>query len=195
MDLPTATYKLATLRGYLATSDAERILNVGGTGLVGAVNFDLSDDADVQGDAHDLSCFSDASFDLVICTAMLQYCREPARVVAEIHRVLEPGGRVYVDVPWVQPSCDNGSVRDLWRFSEHGLRHLFRDFVVEEVGVSIPATSALALQFTALEPTRLRYVNIAWWLFWSVALRPLTWTRLGRSPGTAGAFYLVGRKH
>ena len=36
--------------------------------------------------------FADASFDLVFCNLMLQWCDEPQRVFAEIQRVLRPGG-------------------------------------------------------------------------------------------------------
>ncbi|MGH1562228.1 class I SAM-dependent methyltransferase [Mumia sp. DW29H23] len=45
-----------------------------------------------DGDAHDLA-FPDASFDVV--TASLLFCSvdDPARALAEVHRVLRPGGR------------------------------------------------------------------------------------------------------
>jgi SAM-dependent methyltransferase len=36
----------------------------------------------------------DASYDIVLCRDGLQFSSEPARAVAEIHRVLRPGGRV-----------------------------------------------------------------------------------------------------
>ena len=36
--------------------------------------------------------FAEAQFDLVICTQVLEYIPEPAAVVAEIYRVLKPGG-------------------------------------------------------------------------------------------------------
>jgi ubiquinone/menaquinone biosynthesis C-methylase UbiE len=49
----------------------------------------------LQADMHDLSCFPDSSFDLVVLLfAVLSYARNPAAVVAECARVLAPGGMV-----------------------------------------------------------------------------------------------------
>ena len=44
-------------------------------------------------DAHELP-FPDASFDTVFAHAVLQHVKEPLRALAEMHRVLKPGGTV-----------------------------------------------------------------------------------------------------
>jgi ubiquinone/menaquinone biosynthesis C-methylase UbiE len=154
--------------------------------MADAINFDLQHEADVQGDAHDLSVFPDGRFDVVVCTAVLQYCERPHVVVAEITRVLSPGGLVYIDVPWVQPDCRDGRALDRWRFSEHGLRTLFADSEVLELGVSIPASSALAFHVARALPRPL-----------GLLMRPLLWalsaTRLGRRRETAGGLYLIAK--
>jgi len=41
----------------------------------------------------------DASFDLVLCTEMLEHVPEPIRVVRELARVLKPGGRLLLTAP------------------------------------------------------------------------------------------------
>jgi len=48
-----------------------------------------------RGDALALS-FSDSTFDLVICRHVVQAVPDPGRVIAEIRRVLRPGGRVHL---------------------------------------------------------------------------------------------------
>ena len=48
-----------------------------------------------RGDALALS-FADSSFDLVMCRHVLQAVPDPARVLAEIRRVVRPGGRVHL---------------------------------------------------------------------------------------------------
>ena len=40
--------------------------------------------------------FDDASFDFCYCHTVLQFTPEPARMVAEIHRVLRPGGQAII---------------------------------------------------------------------------------------------------
>jgi SAM-dependent methyltransferase len=49
----------------------------------------------VQGDAHQLE-LADASFDLVYCRYVLEHVADPRQVVAEMRRVVRPGGRVAV---------------------------------------------------------------------------------------------------
>jgi SAM-dependent methyltransferase len=43
--------------------------------------------------------FPDASFDVVVAGELLEHLRDPQRVVAEIHRVLRPGGTFVASVP------------------------------------------------------------------------------------------------
>jgi SAM-dependent methyltransferase len=194
MHMPmTVVRKTASSASFRERHPGGRVLNLGGVGMVDAVNFDLGPAADVVGDAHDLSAFADGSFDRVITTGMLQYCHSPHVVVSEIRRVLKPGGLAYIDVSFVQPCCDHHGVPDLWRFTPAGLRHLFRDFEIVECGSSIPAVSALGFYLSKWE-SRSRYVTAAWRLCVSLVFAPLAWTKLGRSPNVAGALYLVARR-
>jgi len=71
-----------------------------------------------------------AQFDLVICTQVLEYVPEPAAVIAEIHRVLKPGGCLLLSAPAIFP---RDSDHDLWRFLPDGLRWLLRSFRDVEV--------------------------------------------------------------
>ena len=43
--------------------------------------------------------FPDESFDVVVAGELLEHLRDPQRVVAEIHRVLRPGGTLVASVP------------------------------------------------------------------------------------------------
>jgi SAM-dependent methyltransferase len=69
--------------------------------------------------------FADNRFDLVLCTQMLQYTREPKAVVNEAIRVLKPGGAFFLSVPSAYPI---DSEEECWRFLPAGLRHLLADF-------------------------------------------------------------------
>jgi SAM-dependent methyltransferase len=52
-----------------------------------------------EADAERLEAFPDRSFDGVFSFSTLRFCPQPTRALAEIHRVLRPGGRAVVDVP------------------------------------------------------------------------------------------------
>ena len=193
-ELLRKSYSLST---FLAEVPADaRILNVGSENdrFRNAVNVDIRPgwDVDAQADAHHLP-FRAESFDLVICMAALQYVEDPRAVVREFHRVLRPGGRVYVDVPFVQPYCRG--TPDLWRFTLDGLKVLFRDWRVVRGGTSIPAGPAMAFyaQNICLSVPLHRVPKYALSWVGSLLAYPLTWLRL-ESPEVAGAFYLIAEK-
>jgi ubiquinone/menaquinone biosynthesis C-methylase UbiE len=50
-----------------------------------------------RADGHALPC-ADAAFDFALCSAALHLMPDTARVLAEVHRVLAPGGRVILAV-------------------------------------------------------------------------------------------------
>lgn len=80
---------------------------------------------------------AEGSFDVVICSQVLEYIPEPDVLVAEIHRVLKLGGCLLLSAPAVFPY---DSAHDLWRFMPGGLRWLMRSFaqvVVEPEGSSV----------------------------------------------------------
>jgi ubiquinone/menaquinone biosynthesis C-methylase UbiE len=52
----------------------------------------------LQGSAEALP-LDDGSFDVVLCTEVLEHTREPRRVIAELLRVAAPGARVVVSIP------------------------------------------------------------------------------------------------
>lgn len=74
---------------------------------------------DVFGDAARLPLL-DESCDGVICLEVLEHVRDPAAVTREISRVLRPGARVWLSMPFLYPVHD--APFDFQRYTEHGLR-------------------------------------------------------------------------
>ncbi len=126
-------------------SDTPRLLIVGG-GTVGkgagtlsdvedvcCINFDIysSSETDFVADAHDIP-LGDASVDGVWIQAVLEHVLDPPRVVAEIHRVLKPGGVVYAETPFMQQVHEGPY--DFTRYTDSGHRWLFRAFERIESG-------------------------------------------------------------
>jgi SAM-dependent methyltransferase len=67
----------------------------------------------------------DASFDLVLCTQVLEHADDPAKAVSELRRVTRPGGRVLASTHGVQ--VYHPSPVDYWRWTHEGLRRLFSE--------------------------------------------------------------------
>jgi SAM-dependent methyltransferase len=69
-------------------------------------------------------------FDLAICTQVLEYVAQPSALIAEVHRVLKPGGRFLLSAPSAYPM---DAEEECWRFLPSGLRHLLSAFSKVEV--------------------------------------------------------------
>lgn len=69
--------------------------------------------------------FEDDRFDCAICTQLLEHADDPTAVVAELRRVLRPGGLALVSTHGViryHPNPD-----DYWRWTHTGLARLFEE--------------------------------------------------------------------
>jgi len=89
-----------------------------------AMDLRLTPLVDVVGRAEQLPLGSQ-QFDIVLCTQVLEYVPEPEAVIAEIHRVLKPGGHLLLSVPCVFP---RDSEREYWRFLPCALKYLLSAF-------------------------------------------------------------------
>ena len=65
-------------------------------------------------------------FDLVVCTEVLEHVLNPFAAIAEISRVLKPGGILLASSPF--NFRIHGPLPDCWRFTEHGWRALLLAF-------------------------------------------------------------------
>ena len=87
--------------------------------------------------------FADAVFDSAMCTEMICYSARPWGVLAELARVIRPGGALYLTAPFGWHVL-NGP--DCFRFTPHGIKTLVESagFRVESVGRIGGAFSSLA---------------------------------------------------
>jgi SAM-dependent methyltransferase len=76
---------------------------------------------------------ADARFDHVLLTQVLEHIPDPARVLAELHRVLAPGGRLWLTAPLFY--AEHEKPYDFFRYTQFGMRHLLEGagFQVEEI--------------------------------------------------------------
>lgn len=94
----------------------------------------------LMADGHEIP-FADGSFDGALVQAVLEHVMDPIRCVAEVHRVLRPGGLVYAETPFMQQV--HGGKYDFTRFTYAGHRRVFRDF--EEVASGALGGPAIVL--------------------------------------------------
>jgi 2-polyprenyl-3-methyl-5-hydroxy-6-metoxy-1,4-benzoquinol methylase len=71
-------------------------------------------------------CIAGNTFDLVICTEVLEHTLKPWLAVDELHRMLRPGGCLALTSPF--NFRIHGPEPDCWRFTESGLRSLLDRF-------------------------------------------------------------------
>ena len=87
--------------------------------------------------------FPDDTFDLVICTQVLNYSTEPSRLISEIHRVLKKESFLFLSVPAICPRYHD----QRWRFMPEGLLVLLASFSDVEI---IPEGFSIAGLFRSL---------------------------------------------
>jgi SAM-dependent methyltransferase len=85
---------------------------------------------DVVADAHDLP-FKDAEFEVVVCSEVLEHLHTPEKAIAEMRRVLKKDGTLILTTRFMFPIHE--APFDYFRYTEYGLRHLFRDWDVQEL--------------------------------------------------------------
>ena len=64
----------------------------------------------------------DGRFDHVLLTQVLEHIPEPGRVLTELHRVLRPGGRLWMTAPLFY--AEHQAPYDFYRYTQYGMRHL-----------------------------------------------------------------------
>lgn len=136
------------------------------------VGVDLVEDnpmADLHAPVEDLPV-ADGSFEVVLCTQVLEHAGVPDQAIAELHRVTAPGGRVLVSTHGVQ--VYHPSPVDHWRWTHTGLESLFlrngawRSVDVRPAGGIATCLTAIAAIYVSLAFRRAHLGLIGKGLVW-----------------------------
>lgn len=102
--------------------------------ITSTLDIDPASDADFIADLckTNKSIIPDESFDIILCTEVLEHTLNPFAAVDEIERMLIRGGVAIISTPL--NFRIHGPLPDCWRFTEHGLKQLFRKFATVELG-------------------------------------------------------------
>ena len=123
--------------------DGDRVLDIAPQVHQGAKEFfekvetlDIEPGADHQADIceDNSDIIPNNTFDIIICTEVLEHVSNPFDAVKELHRMLKPGGLLFLTTPF--NFRIHGPLPDNWRFTEHGLRQLFNGWHINisEIG-------------------------------------------------------------
>jgi SAM-dependent methyltransferase len=157
---------------------------------------------DLVGDGHRLP-FRNNSVARIVCTGVLEHVDFPEKVVAEMARVLRPGGRLYVAVPFLQGfHPGSGTEQDLQRYTHIGLLRLLAPFRVVESGISGGPSVALAWILREYLALPFAWSRTGYAIVYRVAGVLTSWLRwfdvaLERAPQAgriACGFYVIGEK-
>ena len=86
------------------------------------IHTNISGDCDLILDVTNMSSISDNTVDTIVCISVLEHIFDYQQALAEIERVLKPGGKLLLTVPFGFPIHDK---IDYWRFS--------RDFYIKKL--------------------------------------------------------------
>jgi SAM-dependent methyltransferase len=111
-------------------------------------------------------------FDLILCTQVLEHLPEPVDALAELRRVLRPGGELWLSAPLFY--VEHEQPYDFYRYTQFGLRHL-----AEKAGFEVASLewgegyyAAIALQLsTAARTISRRDVRYPGWAFLVVPIK------------------------
>lgn len=91
----------------------------------------------------------DESYDALMCTEVLEHVVDPFAAIRELRRIVKIGGHILFTTPL--NARIHGPVPDCWRFTEFGLKVLFRDFATVYFNkLSTPGRNLFPLHYGAI---------------------------------------------
>lgn len=130
----------------------------------------------------------DDRFDRIICNQVLEHIADPPRVLAELNRVLKPGGRIFCSAPLFYE--EHQVPYDYFRYTQFALRKLFKDagFVAMKIDWLEGYFGTVSYQFTQMYrhlPKDTSHLKLGWR---GVYVRPLLWATRRFAQLARGAF-------
>lgn len=146
--------------------------------------------------------FADETVDMVVSIVMLEHVPDPTGIVAEMRRVLKPGGTVFTIVPFLQ--CYHDSPHDYYRWTLPGLDLLHSGFSRKASGALAGPASALcwtaqetaATLFSLGIPSLYKVLQLFFMVLFSpIKFLDLLLVHFPSAPNAASTLYYHGTKN
>lgn len=190
---------------------AKSVLDIGSGGRrlaphVTTTDIVARDNVDVVGDICNGLPLADGSFELVVCTSVLEHVRDDRSAIREIIRLTKPGGRIWIEVPFIYHFhvSSLGDTHDYRRWTLEGCQLIMPGLKLIDYGHNVgPAT---ALRLMASEVISMPFYNdrhtaiyyfvrlITSWLLYPLSLLDKICMRRSISHRVTGGFWLLWEK-
>lgn len=95
------------------------------------------------------SSISDNFYDVIFFLEVIEHVNNPFDAITEIYRILKPHGLLVLSTPFNLRI--HGPLPDNYRFTEHGLRHLLREFTnIEIMSLEDPDRPLMPIHYTVI---------------------------------------------
>ncbi len=131
----------------------------------------------------------DGRFDRILFNQVLEHLPEPGRALAELHRVLKPGGLIFCSVPLF--FAEHQIPHDYYRYTRFALRRLFDEagFEIDRISWLEGYFGTVAYQFQLMQRSlpkgidTLRAIEPGWRILYLAPLVSLTRRLAGAARG------------
>ena len=140
---------------------------------------------DLVADIRDMGPVASDSCDVVLCSQVLEHIAEPAKAIREVGRVLRPGGKLVLTVPFLSRLHEEPF--DYFRFTRYGVGFLLEDAGLQVMEI-VPAGSLFGFMGHQVSTLIVCGVwdipvlkQVAFWVNAALVVLPCYW--LDRLPG------------
>lgn len=108
------------------------IIKYVGLDIEAAIKYNEAVKPDLSWDGINMP-IKDSSYDTVIATEVLEHCPDPMAYLAEVYRVLKPGGVFFFTVPFLWPLHE--VPHDAYRYTPFTLERMFKQTGFKEIDI------------------------------------------------------------